>query len=142
LPKPVALKQTGNIPQPLVQSTKPATNRTLVTSYDLSNQQLIKNERVTGGSKDVFVQKRIPAALFALFLFGPMGSHKFFLGQTTAGAIMAIMSTVGIAGACFVFPLALIVITSSIAIAEAIIYLSKSEDQFYIDYCINKKQWF
>lgn len=92
--------------------------------------------------KQEFVQRRIPAALFALLLFGPLGSHKFYLGQTTAGGVMLTSSAVGILGACLMFPLLLLLVTSTIALIEGIIYLTKTDEQFFEDYAVRRKQWF
>lgn len=91
---------------------------------------------------DEFKKKRVPAFLFAWFLLGPMGTHKFYLGQTTPGIIMAIISSIGIAGSCFLFPLALLAITATIATVEGVIYLTKSEDEFARIYLVEKRQWF
>jgi TM2 domain-containing membrane protein YozV/cold shock CspA family protein len=71
------------------------------------------------------------AALLAFF-FGPLGVHKFYLGQTGAGIIMLI-GTIIIIGLPF---------TMLISFIELIVYLVKSEQQFYEDYVVRKKSWF
>jgi TM2 domain-containing membrane protein YozV len=80
-------------------------------------------------------KNRIVAAVLALFL-GHWGVHKFYLGKTNAGIIMLLMGTVGWIA---VIPgLANWVI----AIIESIIYLPKSDQQFYQDYVVGDRTWF
>jgi TM2 domain-containing membrane protein YozV len=92
--------------------------------------------------KTAFIQKRTTAGLFALLLFGPFGSHKFYLGLNQAGAIMATVTGISVLGACFIFPLIGLLVTSLIAFAEGILYLTKTDEQFYEDYFVKKQQWF
>jgi TM2 domain-containing membrane protein YozV len=94
-----------------------------------------------GAATGVFVvasgweKNRIVAAVLALFL-GHWGVHKFYLGKTNAGIIMLLMGTVGW----------LLVIPALanwvIAIIEFIIYLTKSDQQFYQDYVVGDRTWF
>ena len=81
-------------------------------------------------------KSKIAAGLFALFL-GSLGIHKFYLGQTTAGIIMLAAWFLG-------FGLALIptLAVAIIALIEGIIYLTKSDEDFYQTYVVNKKAWF
>ena len=74
--------------------------------------------------------KKLAAGLCAILL-GSFGVHKFILGMTTPGVIM-ILITVFTCGT----------ITWIIGVIEGIIYLTKSDDQFYRDYMVNKKEWF
>jgi len=75
-------------------------------------------------------------AIVLCFLFGWCGIHKFYLGKTTAGIIMAICGTVGwvilIPGLVVAF----------ISFIELIIYLVKSDQSFYEDYVAGNKSWF
>lgn len=73
--------------------------------------------------------KKIVAGIFALLL-GPLGVHKFYLGYTQEGIIQLVISivTCGIAGI--------------IPFIEGIIYLTKSDEEFYQTYQVNKKGWF
>ncbi len=84
----------------------------------------------TGNSKN-----KIVAALLAFF-FGLWGVHKFYLGQTTGGIILLLCGTVGW---LLVIPP---FVAGLIALIEAIIYLIKSDDEFYQDYVVNQKKWF
>lgn len=67
-------------------------------------------------------------------LLGSFGVHKFILGFTGAGLIMLLSTllTCGIAAA----------IMHVIGIIEGIIYLSKSDAEFYQDYVVQRRSWF
>jgi TM2 domain-containing membrane protein YozV len=73
--------------------------------------------------------KRVLAGIFALIL-GGLGIHKFILGYTQEGIIQLIIGvcTCGIGGI--------------IGFIEGIIYLTKSDEEFYNMYQANKKGWF
>ena len=63
-------------------------------------------------------------------LFGGFGIHKFILGYSKEGIIQIILSivTCGIAGI--------------VPFIEGIIYLTKSDEDFYNTYQANKRGWF
>ena len=69
------------------------------------------------------------AGVLAL-LVGGLGVHKFVLGYTNEGIIQIVISifTCGIGGL--------------IPFIEGIIYLTKSDEEFYQTYQVNKKGWF
>ncbi len=75
--------------------------------------------------------KKILAGLMAIF-FGNLGIHKFILGYTTAGVITLLINIT-----CIGAPIIRI-----ITFIEGIIYLTKSDEQFYQMYIVNKKEWF
>jgi len=84
-----------------------------------------------GGEKNKLV-----AGILAILL-GSLGIHKFYLGYTTAGIIMLVVTIVG----SFLFglgPLAMWVV----GVIEGIIYLTKSDQDFYNTYVVNQKPWF
>jgi len=74
--------------------------------------------------------KKVVAGILAILL-GGLGIHKFILGYTTEGIIQIVISvfTCGIAG-------------SIIGLIEGIIYLTKTDQEFYQTYQLNKKGWF
>ena len=74
--------------------------------------------------------KKIAAGLLAILL-APFGIHKFLLGYTTEGIIWLIISlcTCG-------------TVTGLLGLIEGIIYLTKSDQDFYQTYQANKKGWF
>jgi TM2 domain-containing membrane protein YozV len=63
-------------------------------------------------------------------LLGGFGIHKFMLGQTMPGIIQIVISlcTLGLG--------------AWIGIIEGIIYLTKTDEQFYQTYVVEKKAWF
>jgi TM2 domain-containing membrane protein YozV len=77
--------------------------------------------------------KKIAAGICAILL-GGFGVHKFILGYSTEGVILllATLLTCGFGAT----------VTCVIALAEGIIYLTKSDEEFYNTYIINKKGWF
>lgn len=73
--------------------------------------------------------KKIVAGVLALLL-GSLGIHKFILGYTTEGIIQIVISVVtcGIGGI--------------VPFIEGIIYLVKTDEEFYQTYQVNKRGWF
>lgn len=74
--------------------------------------------------------KKIAAGLLAILL-GPLGIHKFLLGYTNEGIIWLVISlcTCG-------------TVTGLLGLIEGIIYLTKSDQEFYETYQVGKKGWF
>lgn len=74
--------------------------------------------------------KKLPAGILAILL-GAFGIHKFLLGYTKEGIIWLVISicTCG-------------TVTSLLGLIEGIIYLTKSDEEFYQTYQVEKKPWF
>ena len=87
------------------------------------------------GGSSTGEKSKIIAFLLALFL-GSIGVHKFYLGYNTQGIIMLLCGTVGW------FLLVPPFVIAIIALIEAIMYISKSDDEFHRIYVQNKKAWF
>ena len=81
-------------------------------------------------------KSRVVACVLALFL-GGLGIHKFYLGYNKAGIIMLLVTLFGF----FLFGLPSIAIYI-IAFVEGILYITKSDQDFYQNYVVNKKEWF
>jgi len=77
--------------------------------------------------------KRILVGILAIIL-GPLGIHKFVLGYTKEGIIMLLVTLVSFGIGAW--------LTGLIGLIEGIIYLTKSEKEFYQTYQVNKKAWF
>jgi TM2 domain-containing membrane protein YozV len=73
--------------------------------------------------------KKMTAGLLGILL-GAWGVHKFYLGMTTPG-ILAIVITICTCG-----------IGSFLGLIEGIIYLTKSDEDFYQTYIVEQKGWF
>jgi TM2 domain-containing membrane protein YozV/RNA polymerase subunit RPABC4/transcription elongation factor Spt4 len=76
---------------------------------------------------------RVAAGILGILL-GGLGIHKFILGYSTAGIIMLLVTIL----TCGVGGIAMWVI----GLVEGIIYLTKSERDFYQTYVVRKKEWF
>lgn len=83
------------------------------------------------GDKNKFV-----AGLLAFFL-GTFGAHKFYLGFNRAGLIMLGGTMLG--WMLLFIPTMLVWV---IALVEAFIYVTRSEEQFHDTYEIRRKEWF
>jgi TM2 domain-containing membrane protein YozV len=77
--------------------------------------------------------KKLAAGICAILL-GSFGVHKFILGFTTPGIILLLITvlTCGIGAAA----------TSVIGLIEGIVYLTKTDEEFYQTYMVEKRQWF
>lgn len=73
--------------------------------------------------------KRVMAGIFGIVL-GGFALHKFILGYTKEGIIQIIL----VICTCGIF--------SIVSIIEGIIYLTKSDEEFYETYQVNKRGWF
>ena len=73
--------------------------------------------------------KKVVAGILGILL-GAFGVHKFFLGYTKEGIIQLILGLV----TCGVLGI--------IGLIEGIIYLTKTDEEFYNTYQVNKKGWF
>jgi len=77
--------------------------------------------------------KKIVAGILGIVV-GGFGIHKFILGYQREGLIMLLVSVLScgmLAGVMHV-----------IGIVEGIIYLTKTDEQFYQTYMVEKKGWF
>lgn len=89
------------------------------------------------GAKDAFENfskagdenKKMIAGILGIIL-GGFGIHKFILGYTKEGIIQIILSFVTCG------------LGSLVGFIEGIIYLTKSDEEFYETYQANKKPWF
>lgn len=73
--------------------------------------------------------KKVLAGVLAIVL-GGFGVHKFILGYTQEGIIQIVITIVTCG------------IGSLIGLIEGIIYLTKSDEEFYQTYQVGKKGWF
>ncbi len=84
--------------------------------------------RLPSGSKS-----KTTAGLLAIFL-GGLGIHKFYLGYTTSGIIMLLVSLLSLG--------ILAGVIGIIALIEGIMYLTKSDAEFDATYVVGDKAWF
>ena len=81
--------------------------------------------------------KKLAAGLCGILLNG-LGIHKFILGFNTAGVIMLLVTVVG---GCVTAGIGTVAMTV-IGVIEGVIYLTKSDEEFYQTYMVEKKEWF
>ncbi|MGB3976228.1 MAG: TM2 domain-containing protein [bacterium] len=86
-------------------------------------------------------QKKLLAGILAI-LVGAFGVHKFILGYQKEGFIMLGITIVGILTSCFFIGFLGPMATGIIGLVEGIIYLTKSDQEFYDTYIKNQKPWF
>jgi len=80
-----------------------------------------------------FTNRRIAIGILAI-LFGVFGVHKFCLGFRNAGLIMLCATVLSF------FVLA--PVTGILSLVEGIVYLTKSNQEFYQNYYMQKRAWF
>jgi TM2 domain-containing membrane protein YozV len=77
--------------------------------------------------------QKVAAGICAI-LIGWLGVHKFILGMSGPGLVMLLITVCTCGGAWPVMHI--------IGIIEGIIYLTKTDEQFYQTYMVEKKGWF
>ncbi len=85
--------------------------------------------------------KKILAGILAIVL-GSLGVHKFILGYQKEGFILLGVSIAAYALSCLAVGLLFIWIPGLVGLIEGIIYLTKSDEEFYQTYQVGKKPWF
>ena len=85
----------------------------------------------------VDASKKIAAGICGILL-GSLGVHKFILGYTKEGVIMLLVSILGGIFTCGVVTS----IVWVVGLVEGIMYLTKSDEEFYKTYIANQKTWF
>lgn len=85
--------------------------------------------------------KKVIAGVLAIVL-GTFGVHKFILGYNKEGIIMLSIGVVGILTTCLIIGAFIIWIPGIIGLVEGIIYLTKTDEEFYRTYQLGKKPWF
>ena len=94
------------------------------------------NSAIQGGEN-----KKIIAGILAILL-GSLGVHKFILGYNKEGGILLGATLICILLSCLVIGALLIWIPGTIGLIEGIIYLTKSDEEFYMTYQVGRRPWF
>ena len=81
--------------------------------------------------------KKILAGVLAILL-GSLGIHKFILGYNKEGIIMLVISLVGGFFTCGIATS----VVGLVGLIEGIIYLTKTDAEFYNTYQVGNKPWF
>ncbi|TLP76946.1 TM2 domain-containing protein [Maribacter sp. ACAM166] len=117
------------------EDTKESTNEFSENAKKTANE-------FTAGAKEAFSgaggeNKKMLAGILAIVI-GSLGIHKFILGYQKEGIIMLVVTIVLGAVTCGIGASAMWVV----GIIEGIIYLTKSDEEFYNTYQVGKKPWF
>ena len=100
-------------------------NNTKSGSYDSAHVDSVTPSDIT--------YKRIVAGILGILL-GVFGVHKFYLGFTGTGLIMLLVTVLSI----FI----LSPVMAIIGLVEGILYLVKTDRDFYRDYEVRRRNWF
>ena len=87
------------------------------------NQEEAHSKRVAAG---------VVAIVMSVLCVGWIGAHKFMLGYQKEGLISLLLSLLCLPMAIF----------NIIALIEGILYLTKSDEEFYQTYMAEKRGWF
>lgn len=85
--------------------------------------------------------KKLLAGLLGIFV-GALGVHKFILGYNKEGIILLSATLISCVLMCVIIGFFTIYIPALIGLIEGIIYLTKSDEEFYNTYQVGKKPWF
>jgi TM2 domain-containing membrane protein YozV len=96
----------------------------------------------TEGAKETFEKasgdnKKILAGVLAILL-GAFGVHKFILGYNKEGIIMLVITLILGVVTCGIAASAM----GIVSLIEGIVYLTKSDEEFYNTYQVGKRPWF
>jgi TM2 domain-containing membrane protein YozV len=85
---------------------------------------------------------KVVSGLFGIFL-GQLGIHKFMIGATNAGLVTLILSVGGwlLAGLTCGVSLLLPAAMGILGVIEGVIYLTRTDSEFYSQYEIGHKPW-
>ncbi len=124
------------------KSTGDSTGSGRNTSADFSNQAKKSANEFSEGLKNAGGEnKKILVGVLAIIL-GSFGVHKFMLGYNKEGFILLGFTLISYVLACFIIGAFLMWIPGVIGLIEGIIYLTKSDEEFYNTYQVGKKPWF
>ncbi len=87
------------------------------------NQEEVHSKRIAAG---------VTAIVLSVFGVGWVGAHKFMLGYKQEGLISLLVSLLCVTAVVF----------NIIALIEGILYLTKSDEEFYQTYIAEKRGWF
>lgn len=119
-----------------VQSNPETVRPGVPVDFETDGGRAVSIFQILSQGGQVGQKSKLVAGLLAIFL-GTFGIHKFYLGRTGPGLIMLACTLLG--WILLFIPTFLIGI---IAFVEGIIYLVKSDEDFYQQYEVDGKGWF
>ena len=106
-----------------------------------SNQDQFQSQQTHQGHRYPQENKKVLAGVLGIVL-GGFGAHKFVLGYNQEGIILLAVTLAGILLSCVFVGAFFVWIPGTIGLIEGIIYLTKSDEEFYHVYQNNKRPWF
>lgn len=85
--------------------------------------------------------KKMLVGILAI-VFGQLGVHKFILGYQKEGIIMLVATVIGYVTMCLVVGGFIVMAMAIVGVIEGIIYLTKTDEEFYNTYQVGQKPWF
>ncbi|MEO0525788.1 MAG: TM2 domain-containing protein [Bacteroidota bacterium] len=113
---------------------------------DFADEAKETAKEFTDSAKEAFQSaggdnKKMLAGILAI-IFGSLGVHKFILGYQKEGIILLGATIIGYATLCIFIGSFILMATGIIGLIEGIMYLTKSDEEFYNTYQVGKKPWF
>lgn len=124
------------------EKTKEFSEETKKTANEFADDAKKTANEFTEGAKEAFGgasgdNKKMLAGILAIIL-GALGIHKFILGYQKEGIIMLVITLVIGFFTCGIGASAM----GLVGLIEGIIYLTKSDEEFYNTYQVGRKPWF
>jgi len=86
--------------------------------------------------------RKVPAGILGILL-GQFGIHKFYLGMNRAGATMLFLTIASWVLTFIFWPFHYVAYAMGvIGFIEGIVYLCKSDSDFYNTYIVRRQEWF
>nr|WP_297797905.1 NINE protein [uncultured Eudoraea sp.] len=125
------------------ESAKEFADDTKEAAHEFKEEAKKTAEEFSEGMKGVTEaeNKKILAGILAIVL-GTFGVHKFILGYQKEGFVLLGITIIGFILSCVVIGVFMVWISGLIGLIEGIIYLTKSDEEFYNTYQVGKKPWF
>lgn len=123
---------------------KKAADKVSEKAKDFASEAKESASEFADSAKEAFASnenKKILAGILGILL-GGLGVHKFILGYNKEGGILLGATLVGILLSCVGIGILFVWIPGVIGLVEGIIYLTKSDEEFYNTYQAGKKPWF
>ncbi len=129
------------------ESTKEFADDTKKAAHEFGEDAKKTANEFSEGAKEAFGSaggdnKKVLTGILAIIL-GSLGVHKFILGYQKEGLILLGITVASYVLMCF-FGLGLLFvwIPGLIGLIEGIIYLTKTDEEFYNTYQVGRKPWF
>ncbi len=126
------------------EATKEFAEEAKEAASDFADEAKKTANEFTESAKEAFQggeNKKLLAGILAIIL-GSLGVHKFILGYQKEGFILLGASIVGYATLCLFVGIFILMATGIVGLIEGIIYLTKSDEEFYNTYQAGQKPWF